>query len=222
MLDPNLHRLLRRQIANAQFDKADLEKFKDFFTVVNEAYKNFDDDVKHIEVILEESSNELYKLNQALKSEVDNVENELNTIVNTIEGVIFKTDMEGNFKYLNKAWEELLMELLCSTKYPHYCFHHPEENIDRAASGMAILARYPIRNVATTKFYSENDTLLSGSVFPALTASIEGTPLGNLEVANVHLRPPLELDGSATFSTARTTGPIREAEVKELLKWHEL
>ena len=118
----------------------------------------------------------------------------------------------------NKAWEELLVELLCSTKYPHYCFHHPEENIDRAASGMAILARYPIRNVATTKFYSENDTLLSGSVFPAMTASIEGTPLGNLEVANVHLRPPLELDGSATFSTARTTGPIREAEVKELLK----
>ena len=108
MLDPNLHRLLRRQIANAQFDKADIEKFKDFFTVVNEAYKNFDDDVKHIEVILEESSNELYKLNQALKSEVDNVENELNTIVNTIEGVIFKTDMEGNFKYLNKAWEELI------------------------------------------------------------------------------------------------------------------
>ena len=108
MLDPNLHRLLRRQIANAQFDKADIEKFKDFFTLVNEAYKNFDDDVKHIEVILEESSNELYKLNQALKSEVDNVENELNTIVNTIEGVIFKTDMEGNFKYLNKAWEELI------------------------------------------------------------------------------------------------------------------
>ncbi len=25
----------------------------------------------------------------------------------TIEGVIFKTDMSGNFKYLNKAWEDL-------------------------------------------------------------------------------------------------------------------
>lgn len=108
MLESNLHRLLRRQIANAQFKKRDLEKFEDFFKAVNQAYKNFDDDVKHIEVILDESSNELYKLNKALKSEVDNVENELNTIVNTIEGVIFKTDMKGNFKYLNKAWEDLI------------------------------------------------------------------------------------------------------------------
>lgn len=107
MLDGNTHRLLRRQIRNAGFDDKDLENFKDFFDVVNDAYESFDEDVKHIEIILEQSSNELYKLNKALKSEVNNVENELNTIVNTIEGVIFKTDMEGNFKYLNKAWEEL-------------------------------------------------------------------------------------------------------------------
>ena len=107
MLEANKHRLLRRQIRNAGFDDADLDKFKDFFEVVNKAYKGFDDDVKHIEIILEESSNELYKANQALKSEVDNAEHEINTIVNTIEGIIFKTDMEGNFKYLNKAWEDL-------------------------------------------------------------------------------------------------------------------
>lgn len=107
MLDANLHRLLRRQIRNAEFDENDFTKFKDFFNAVNDAYKNFDDDVKHIEVILEQSSNELYKVNHALKSKVDNVENEINTIVNTIEGVIFKTDMEGYFKYLNKAWEDL-------------------------------------------------------------------------------------------------------------------
>ena len=107
MIDANLHRLLRRQIRNAEFDEEDLTKFKDFFDAVNDAYKSFDDDVKHIEVILEQSSNELYKVNHVLKSKVDNVENEINTIVNTIEGVIFKTDMEGNFKYLNKAWEDL-------------------------------------------------------------------------------------------------------------------
>ncbi len=107
MIEANKHRLLRRQIRNAGFDDADLDKFKDFFEVVNKAYKGFDDDVKHIEIILEESSNELYKANQALKSEVDNAEHEINTIVNTIEGIIFKTDMEGNFKYLNKAWEDL-------------------------------------------------------------------------------------------------------------------
>jgi len=107
MLEANLHRLLRRQIRNADFNALDLEKFKDFFDVVNDAYKSFDDDVKHIEVILEESSNELYKVNNSLKSDVDNAEYKLNTIVNTIEDVIFKTDMGGNFKYLNKAWEDL-------------------------------------------------------------------------------------------------------------------
>jgi PAS domain S-box-containing protein len=107
MLDKNRHRLLRRQIRNAGFEQKDLHKFKDFFSSVNDAYNNFDDDVKHIEIILEKSSHEQFKLNQALKSRVVNVKNELDTIVNTIEGVIFKTDMEGNFKYLNKAWEEL-------------------------------------------------------------------------------------------------------------------
>jgi PAS domain S-box-containing protein len=107
MLEAHTHRLLRRQIRNANFNAKDLNKFKDFFDVVNDAYKSFDDDVNHIEIILEESSNELYRANQALRSEVDNVESKLNTIVNTIEGIIFKTDMQGNFKYLNKAWEDL-------------------------------------------------------------------------------------------------------------------
>ncbi|NRA92217.1 MAG: PAS domain S-box protein, partial [Psychroserpens sp.] len=107
MLKVNLHRLLRRQIRKAGLDAEDLIKFKDLFNSIDQAYRNFDDDVKHIEVIFEESSNELYKLNQALKSKVDNVENELNTIVNTIGGVIFKTNLRGDFLYLNHAWEEV-------------------------------------------------------------------------------------------------------------------
>lgn len=107
MLDKGIHRLLRRQIRKSRFDEKDLEKFKAFFAMVDDAYNSFDEDLKHIEIILEKSSHEQFKLNQALKSRVDNVENELNTIVNSIEGVIFKTDMEGRFKYLNKAWEDL-------------------------------------------------------------------------------------------------------------------
>ncbi|MCA0132838.1 response regulator [Winogradskyella alexanderae] len=107
MLDKSAHRLLRRQIKNAGFNKDELEKFKDFFNMVNDAYNSFDEDIRHIENILDRSSHELFKLNQTLKSRVVSAENELNTIVNSIEGVIFKTDMEGNFKYLNKAWEDL-------------------------------------------------------------------------------------------------------------------
>ncbi|WP_411893759.1 response regulator [Winogradskyella sp. A2] len=107
MLEKGQHRLLKRQIRKANFNEDEKEKFKEFFDAVNDAYNSFDADVKHIEIILERSSNELFKLNQTLRSRVDNVENELDTIVNTIEDVIFKTDMQGNFKYLNKAWEDL-------------------------------------------------------------------------------------------------------------------
>lgn len=103
-----MHRLLRRQIRKVGFEEADLDKFKDFFEVVNEAYKSFDDDVKHHEIIFEESSNELYRANLALKSKVNSVETNLNAIVNSIEDVIFKTDTDGNFKYINKAWEDLI------------------------------------------------------------------------------------------------------------------
>ncbi len=108
MLTSSSHRLLRRQIRNAGFDEKELEKFKDFFDLVDDAYTSFDDDINHFELILEESSNELFKANRSLVSKVYNAESKLNNIVNTIEGVIFKTDMKGCFKYLNKASIDLL------------------------------------------------------------------------------------------------------------------
>jgi PAS domain S-box-containing protein len=107
MLETKKHRLLRRQINKAGFNDAELEKFQDFFNVVNQAYEDFDEDIKHVENILEKSSNELYKANKALKFEIFNVESKLNTIVNNIEGVIFKTNVNGDFTYLNHASEEM-------------------------------------------------------------------------------------------------------------------
>lgn len=47
-------------------------KYTDFLNMVNDAYKSFDKDVKHIENILEESSKELFIANQKLISERDN------------------------------------------------------------------------------------------------------------------------------------------------------
>ena len=124
----------------------------------------------------------------------------------------------------NQVWEELLSkaDIAGSTRYQHHCFHHPnKDKKERSASGSAILSRYPITDVKICNFYSEDHPQLSGSVFPAMVASIQDTPIGTLEVANIHLRPPLELDGSATFSTARTTGPIREAEIAQLLQQNQ-
>ncbi|MUU79631.1 PAS domain-containing hybrid sensor histidine kinase/response regulator [Winogradskyella endarachnes] len=107
MLETTKHRLLRRQISKAGFNQIELEKFKDFFNAVNQAYEDFDEDIKHVENILEKSSNELYVANKALKSEIFNVESRLNTIVNNIDGVIFKTDINGDFKYINKASQDM-------------------------------------------------------------------------------------------------------------------
>lgn len=43
-------------------------------------------------------------------------------------------------------------------------------------------------------------------------------PTVTINIANVHLRPPVELDGSAWLDTARKTEPIRINEVKELIQ----
>jgi PAS domain S-box-containing protein len=103
----NFHRLLKRQLKNAQIDLAEMEKLSYFIEAVNEAYVDFDNDISHIEGILEKSSNELFKSNRSLRNQIYSAESELNTILNNIEGVIFKTDLEGNFKYINKGWEAL-------------------------------------------------------------------------------------------------------------------
>ncbi|WP_296314293.1 PAS domain-containing hybrid sensor histidine kinase/response regulator [Winogradskyella sp. UBA3174] len=180
MLDAKLHRLLRRQISNAGFDSSDIEKFKSFFENVDDAYKSFDEDVKHIEIIFEESSNELYKINKALKSKVDNVENKLNTIVNTIEGVIFQTDMAGNFKYLNKAWEELTgmpVEKALHKNYRDLLF-----GVNNKEKGnVSKFLREKKKNYNTLfKYYKSNGEKIWVQLRLDLTYDVQGIPTGTV------------------------------------------
>ena len=104
MLKNQQHRLLRRQLKKAGLSDLDNPKFAEFLNTVNEAYKSFDKDVKHIENILEESSKELFIKNISLKSERDKTKNKLENIVDNVVGVIFETDLEGNYTFLNNAW----------------------------------------------------------------------------------------------------------------------
>eukprot|EP00957_Ditylum_brightwellii_P145177 11057596-Ditylum_brightwellii.AAC.1 len=113
-------------------------------------------------------------------------------------------------------------------RYPFRFFHPPGQ---RRSSGSALLSRYPIRDVVVVDLPRCG---VDGSVFPALVCVVSFIPSCttsgqqqqqqqqqrggvNLRVANVHLRPPLELDGKAFLSTERTTGSVRRAEIKELL-----
>ena len=106
MLKKEYHRLLKRQLKKTGLDVLNNPEYAEFLDLVNGAYKDFDKDINHIETILEESSKELFVANQKLISERDDTKTQLVNIVDNIGGVIFETDLEGNFTFLNTAWEE--------------------------------------------------------------------------------------------------------------------
>ena len=106
MLNKDYHRLLKRQLKKTGLDASENPELVQFFNMVNDAYKSFDNDIKHIENILEESSKELFVANKRLKKERDHTNKKLENIVNNVGGVLFETDLDGNFTFLNKAWTE--------------------------------------------------------------------------------------------------------------------
>jgi PAS domain S-box-containing protein len=106
MLNNDYHRLLKRQLKKCNIDGLSHPEYARFLDMVNQAYKSFDKDVKHIEHILEESSKELFMANRKLINERDSTKTKLENVVDNIGGIIFETDLRGNFIFLNQAWEK--------------------------------------------------------------------------------------------------------------------
>lgn len=106
MLKNDFHRLLKRQLKKTDLNILGNPKYAKFLNMVNDAYKSFDNDVKHIEHVLEESSKELFIANKKLIEERDKTRTKLENLVDNIGGVIFETDLDGNFTFLNHAWEK--------------------------------------------------------------------------------------------------------------------
>ncbi|MFT4781145.1 MAG: PAS domain S-box-containing protein [Psychroserpens sp.] len=106
MLNNEYHRLLKRQLRKANLNLLANPDFAIFLNSVNDAYNSFDKDVKHVENILEESSKELFVANQKLRNERDVSKTKLENLIDNVKGVIFETDLNGNFTFLNTAWEE--------------------------------------------------------------------------------------------------------------------
>ena len=106
MLNKEFHRLLKRQLRKSGLNISDNPEFSSFLSTINNAYKSFDKDFNHIEHILEESSKELFVANQHLIHERDKTRTKLENIVGNVGGVIFETDLDGNFTFLNNAWEK--------------------------------------------------------------------------------------------------------------------
>jgi endonuclease/exonuclease/phosphatase (EEP) superfamily protein YafD len=97
-------------------------------------------------------------------------------------------------------WQATLKSSL-GEHYEHMVFHHC-----CGAGGLAILAKHPFVDAGTIE-------PPAGGWFPAWRI-IANTPIGTLQVLNLHLHPPLSESGSVT-SGYLTTPPIRKSEVAE-------
>ncbi|WP_147678231.1 ATP-binding protein [Algibacter pacificus] len=106
MLNKGYHKLLRRQLKKSRVNPIDNLNFKCFLEAVSAAYTSFDEDIYRLENILELSSKELLAVNKQLIKERDTTASKLEHIVDNIGGIIFETDLKGNFTYLNVAWEK--------------------------------------------------------------------------------------------------------------------
>lgn len=102
-----------------------------------------------------------------------------------------------------ERWEGSLRREL-GAAYPHMQFRHC-----CGAGGLAVLSRHPF----TEHDYWEPPP---GGWFPAWRVVVD-SPLGPIQVLNVHLRPPLDEDGSAVRGYL-TTRSVRVDEISSYLE----
>ncbi|NIJ55296.1 sensor histidine kinase [Dyadobacter arcticus] len=113
--DVNYHRLLKRQIRKSlPPELAESPEIQDFLLSVHQAYSEFQDDLGRVELILEQSSGELFKANRELSriaqektEEAALTSKRLEEVVSSITEVLVQLDKSGNIIYLNNAWENI-------------------------------------------------------------------------------------------------------------------
>ena len=99
---------------------------------------------------------------------------------------------------VNRPWQDSLQSHLIAA-YPHQVYYGD----DGYAAGAAILSRWSIESV---------EELPRVDWFPAARAVLE-TPIGPLQVLNVHLRPPRTIGGSYLVGHF-STPTVREDEIR--------
>lgn len=115
LTDVNYHRLLKRQIRKSlPPELAENPDLQEFLSSVNQAYIEYQDDLTRVELILEQSSGELFKANRELSRIADEktveaalTSKRLEEVVSSITEVLVQLDQHGNIVYMNKAWETI-------------------------------------------------------------------------------------------------------------------
>jgi len=98
------------------------------------------------------------------------------------------------------AWKEYLTAEL-GDRYPHSHYKHRG-----AAGGMGVLSKLPFRDIAYTE--------PRAGWFPSWIIEAE-TPLGPVQICNVHLRPPLSDRGSISPSAYMNAPTTHAREIAE-------
>jgi endonuclease/exonuclease/phosphatase family metal-dependent hydrolase len=126
------------------------------------------------------------------------------------EGLAAIVDAETDVVLLQETtpeWEDALRASeSIHAAWPHLHFHHC-----CGAGGLAILSRWPIVELEILDPPDNPD-----SWFPAARAVI-ATPAGNLELLDVHLRPPVKTEDQGWIGALSSTPAVRKAEIEHYL-----
>lgn len=182
----NLHRLLRRQIKKHIPDGFDMEQIEEFLVSVNEAYRDFNEDMDKLELTLELSSQELFRVNEELRkniarktAEAEQLNTRIESIVNSVQEIIFQTDLNGNWTYLNSAWEVISGYDVQASLGTSFLTHiHPEDREDSATSVLEILKGNSETNRYTARYITKNGDVKWAEAYLSLDRDLDNSVIG--------------------------------------------
>lgn len=122
------HRLLRRQLKKMNLSADKILELEPLLNQIESAYEDYDSDITHLETIVEKSSQELYDSNKKLLQNVNTITNQLNRVVSNINEIIFETDINGNWTYLNPAWKSFTGLSVSESIGKHYSEYFKSES----------------------------------------------------------------------------------------------
>ena len=106
MRNNNYHKTLSVQLQKLTPDVLNLSEVMDFLDTVNKTYVNFECELNSTKTTIEQKYRALARTNEKLVEESESTKTKLENIIDNIEGVIFETDLDGNFTFLNNVWTD--------------------------------------------------------------------------------------------------------------------
>jgi len=141
----------------------------------------------------------------------DNSKQVFNALMESDADVICLQETHGGFEQFLLTYSQGQL----TKSYPHYVFYH-----HGGAGGQAFFSKFPFVP-GSEQIIELKQNGVEGSWFPMHLISVNVTKNGKSSVVqfvNVHLRPPLNDDGSAHLWTAYITNRFRLGEVRYLME----